>query len=138
MEQKNFEEKLLQMSKPEVSQLKHQDMLANAIITAKEKSVLSLWWLSIPLYILAMLLMKSFFMPSTTLFSNLHEMALQMKYTSILFFVFVPIIFIIINFISIRKIYFFSGSPKTITFLKAVWLNALIILVSLIILFVYL
>lgn len=138
MEQKNFEEKLLRMSKPEVSQLKHRDMLAKAIIKAKEKSVLSLWWLSIPLYMLAMLLMKSFFMPSTTLFSNLHELAHQMKYTSVLFFVFVPIIFAIINFISIRKIYFFSGSPKTITFLKTIWLNALIILVSLIILFVYL
>lgn len=138
MEQNNFEEKLLRMTKPEVSQLKHEDMLAKAIITAKEKSVLSAWWLSIPLYMLAMLLMKSFYMPSTTLLSNLHELAHQMKYTSLLFFVFVPIIFIIINFISIRKIYFFSGSPKKISFLKTVWLNALIILASLIILFVYL
>ncbi len=60
MEMKNFEDKLFHMTKPEVSQLKHQDMLANAITKAKDKSVLSWWWLSIPLYLITTLLMKSF------------------------------------------------------------------------------
>ena len=137
MEIKNFEEQLIKMGKPEVSQLKHQDMLANAITSAKDKSALSVWWLSIPLYILATLLMKSYFMPSTTLFSNLHALAQKMKYTSILFFVVVPVVFIVINFISIRKIYFLSGNPKTINFIKAIWFNLLIILASFIILIIY-
>ena len=38
MKMKNFENILIQMTKPEVSQLKHQDILANAIIKAKDKS----------------------------------------------------------------------------------------------------
>jgi H+/gluconate symporter-like permease len=73
METEKFEEQLIRMSKPGVTHLKHQDMLAEAIVKAKDKSVLSGWWLSIPLYIIAALLMKSFFMRSTTLVTNMHE-----------------------------------------------------------------
>lgn len=137
MEMKNFEEKLLQMTKPGVSQLKHQDMLANAITKAKDKSVLSWWWLSIPLYLIATLLMKSFFMPSTTLMSNLHDLSSKEKYSSGLFFVVLPVVFIVINFMSIRKIYFLSGSPKSINFMQAVWFNFLIIIASILILLIY-
>ncbi len=129
---------LLQMTKPEVSKLKHQNMLEKAIIKAKDKSVLSWWWLSIPLYILAGLLMKSIFMPFTTLGSNLHDLIGKAKYSSILFFLIVPILFIVINFMSIREIYFLSGSPKSLNFLKAVWFNLLIIIASIIILLIYL
>ncbi len=137
MEIKDFEAKLLYMTKPEVSQLKHQDMLANAITKAKDQSVLSWWWLSIPLYLIATLLMKSFFMPSTTLMSNLHDLTSKEKYSSVLFFVVLPVVFIIINFMSIRKIYFLSGNPKTTAFFTAVWFNALIIIASIIILIIY-
>lgn len=137
MEIENFEEQLSKMGKPEISQLKHQDMLANAITSAKDKSALSVWWLSIPLYMLATFLMKSYFTPSTTLFSNLHEFAQKMKYSSILFFVAVPFVFFVINFISIRKIYFLSGNPKSISFIKAIWFNLVIILASFIILIIY-
>ncbi len=137
MKMKKFEEILSQMTKPEVSELKHKDMLANTITKAKDKSVLSWWWLSIPLYILATLLMKSFFMSSTTLMSNLSDLASKQKYSSILFFVALPITFILINFMSIKKIYFLSGSPKSINFLKVVWFNVLIIIASVLILIIY-
>jgi len=133
----NFEETLFKMTKPEVSQLKHQDTLANAITKAKDKSALSWWWLSIPLYMLATLLMKSFFMPSTTLMSNLHDLTSKEKYSSVFFFVFLPIIFIAINFISIKNIYFLSGSPKSLNFFQAVWFNVLIIIASILILIIY-
>jgi hypothetical protein len=106
MEMENFEDKLSQITKPDVSQLKHQDMLANEIIKAKDKSVLSWWWLSIPLYIIAALLMKSAFMPHTTLISNLQDLTSRDKYSTLLFFLVLPLIFIAINLISIRKIYF--------------------------------
>ena len=137
MEMKNFEEQLLLMTKPEVSQLKHQDMLANAITKAKDKSVLSWWWLSIPLYLIATLLMKSFFMHSTTLMSNLHDLSSKEKYSSVLFFVVMPVIFIVINFMSIKKIHFLSGSPKSINFMQVVWFNVLIIVASILILIIY-
>ncbi len=138
MEMKKFEETLFQMTKPEVSQLKHQDMLANAITKAKDKSALSWWWLSIPLYILAALLMKSTFMPSTTLLSNLNDLISKQKYASILFFTVLPIVLIGLNVMSIKKIYFLSGSPKSIKFLKVVWFNVLIIIASILILIIYL
>ena len=137
MEMKNFEDKLLQMTKPEVCQLKHQDMLANAITNAKDKSVLSWWWLSIPLYLIAALLMKSFFIPSTTLMSNVYNLSSKLKYSSILFFVVLPIVFIVINFMSIRKIYFLLGSQKSINFIQVVWYNVLIIIASILVLIIY-
>jgi len=137
MEKQKFEEKLLRMTKPEVSDLKHQDMLANAITKAKDKSVLSWWWLSIPLYIVAMLLMKSAFIPNTTLISNIHELAIKERYISILFFLVVPIVFIIVNLLSIRKIYYLSGSPKTLNFLQTNWYNVLMLILSFLILLIY-
>ena len=138
MKMENFEDILTKMTKPEVANLKHEDMLANAIRKAKDKSVISWWWLSIPLYLIAALLMKSFFMPQTTLLSNIHEMAGKEIYTSVLFFLVLPIVFIIINLISIQNIHFLSGSPKKISFLGIVWLNVLMIVFSILILIIYL
>ena len=97
METNNFEEKLSQMTKPEVNQLRHQEMVADAISNAKDRSVVNWWWLSIPLYIIAALLMKTAFMPKTTLISNIHEFAGKEKYSSLLFFLILPAMSIIIN-----------------------------------------
>jgi hypothetical protein len=137
MELKNFENKLIQMTKPEVTPLKHQEMLSSAITKAKDKSVISWWWLSVPLYIITTLLMKSFFMPGTTLISNIYELTGREKYSSLLFFLILPIVFMITNFISIRKIYFLSGNPKTIKFIRSVWFNVLIIIFSILVLIIY-
>ena len=137
METNNFEEKLVQMTKPEVNQLRHQEMLANAISNAKDRSVVNWWWLSIPLYIVAALLMKTIFMPGTTLVSNIHEFRGNEKYLSFFFFLILPVISIIISLISTREIYFLSGSPKEMKFLEAVWYNILMILISVFILIIY-
>lgn len=137
MEIQNFEGKLINMTKPEVSDLKHQEMLSDAITNSKDKSVLSWWWLSVPLYMLAALLMKCIYMPHSSLFSNLHNLTGSEKYASILFFLIVPIIFSVLNFISIRTIYFLSGSPKIVDFLLTVWHNVLIIVLSILILIIY-
>jgi hypothetical protein len=48
-----------------------------------------------------------------------------------------PVVFIVINYISIRKIYFLSGSPKTVRFLGSVWLQLLAIITSLFIIIIY-
>ena len=137
MEMQDFEDKLFKMTKPEVSHLEHEDMLVNAITKAKDKSIVSWWWLAVPLYLISTLLMKSFFMPQTTLLLNIRVLTSREKYTSLLFFLVVPIVFIIINVISIRHIYILSGSPKTINFLKRMWYNVLIIILSALILIIY-
>jgi hypothetical protein len=137
METQNFEKKLTEMTKPEIPQLKHQDMLAKAIINAKDKSVVSWWWLSVPGFIILMLLMKSLYMPGATLVASIHDMASREKYISIVFFLVSPIALIVVNAFSIRRIYFLSGSPKSINFLETIWLNILIIVLSVFVLIVY-
>jgi hypothetical protein len=125
------------VTKPEIQGLKHEAMLADAIINAKDKSVVSWWWLSVPVFIILMLMMKSTFMPGTTLISNMHELESNQKYMSLIFFLISPLILIIINAFSIRKIYFLSGNPKSINFLGTIWVNILIITFSILILIIY-
>lgn len=138
MEMKNFEENLINMSKPEISQLKHQDMLANAIIKAKDKSVVSLWWLSIPLYLVAALAMKSIYFPQASLISTFRELTDQQGYMAVLLFIALPVILIIINFLAIRQLYFLYGNTKLILFIKTVMAQVLIIILSFLILLFYL
>lgn len=137
MNNQNFEKKLIDMTKPEISQLKHEDMLANTIINAKDKSVMSLWWLSVPLFIIMMLLMKSMYMPGSDLIANIHELAGRQKYMSLIFFLIAPSVLIILNALSVRKVYFLSGNPRTIKFLEFVWLNMVIIVLCVFILVIY-
>jgi len=137
METQNFENKLKEMEKPEILNLKHEDILSRAIINAKDKSVVSWWWLSVPVFIILMLMMKSTFMPGTTLISNMHELESGQKFISVAFFLISPLILIIINALTIRKIHFLSGSPKSLNFLEAVWFNILIIVVAALILLIY-
>jgi hypothetical protein len=137
MKNDNFEMKLSEMTKPEIPQLKHEDMLGNAIANAKDKSVVSLWWLSVPAFIVLMLIMKSVYMPGISLVSNIKEMEQQNKFVSIIFFLISPIVLIIINAFSIRKIYFLSGSPKSASFLQSAWLNIIVIAFAAIVLIIY-
>jgi hypothetical protein len=137
MENDNFEMNLNEMTKPEIPHMKHEDMLSNAIVNATDRSVVSLWWLSVPAFIVLMLIMKSIYMPGTTLISNMKEMELQNKFVSVVFFLASPIVLIIINALSIRKIYFLSGSPKSASFLQAVWLNIMVIAFAVVVLIMY-
>jgi hypothetical protein len=137
MEKQYFEKRLKDMTKPDIKELKHENMLADAIINAKDKSVVSWWWLSVPLFIILMMLMKSIYMPGTTLITNIHELAGREKYMSLVFFLISPVVFIIVNVFSIRKIYFLSGRPKSMNFLEIIWFNILIIALSVLILLIY-
>jgi hypothetical protein len=125
------------MSKPEIHELKHDKMLSHAIINAKDRSVVSWWWLCLPVFIILMLVMKSTFMPGTTLISNMHDLENSQKYMALIFFLIAPFLLIIVNVFSIRKIYFLSGNPKVVYFLESVWFNVLIIALSLLIIVVY-
>jgi hypothetical protein len=138
METQKFEEKLLKMTKPEVKDLHHQELLAEAILKAKEKSIVSWWWLSIPLFIIGMLLMKSHFKPGSSLINNIKEYSATDKYSAIFFFVIIPTIFIFVNLLSIRNVFIFLGKPKEYSFLESVWFNLVIILFSIIVLTLYL
>jgi hypothetical protein len=137
MEKENFERNLENMTKPEIQGLKHETLLADTIINSKDKSVVSWWWLSVPAFVVLMLIMKTTFMPGTTFISNMHEIENTQKYVSIIFFLISPLVLIIINVLTIKKIYFLSGSPKSVNFLGTIWYNVLIIIFSLLILIIY-
>lgn len=137
MEKLNFEKKLKEMDKPEIPHLKHEDMLSNAIINAKDKSIVSWWWLSVPVFIILMLIMKTSFMPGTTLISNMHDLENSQRYISLVFFLISPLVLIIINSATIRKIHFLSGSPRSLGFLGRVWINVLVIAFCVLILIIY-
>jgi hypothetical protein len=137
MKTQNFEKQLEEMEKPKIGPLRHEDMLSDAIVNAKDKSVVSWWWLSIPLFIILMMLMKSVFLPGSTLVSNIHELAQSEKYISLVFFLISPIILIVVNVLSIRKIYLLSGSSGSINFLQKIWFNILTIGLSVLILIIY-
>ena len=133
----NFEDELMKMKKPEITELKHESLLARAFVNARDKSVVTWWWLSIPLYITVMLLMKSYFKPGTGFISNLHEITKNGDLLSVLFFLLIPLLFILLNFISLLKIYMFSGSPEFTHFLKQVWYNVLMVILSLVVVLFY-
>ncbi|MBL7994365.1 hypothetical protein JNM05_03240 [bacterium] len=137
MELQNFENNLIKMTKPEVSQLKHQDMLEAAIVKARARSAVSWWWLCIPMYLIAALCMKTFFMPGTTLISNMAELTNKESYSSILLFLFLPIVLMIISAITIRNAYTTSGKAKNVALLQKVWLNVIILIISIIIIIIY-
>lgn len=132
-----FEETLARMTTPEVPELKHQALLADAISRGKSRSALGLWWMSVPLYIIAMLFMKSAYVRNSTLRTNLHEFFTRERYAAPLLFVAAPVILILINAASIRRIHFLSGSPRPAALVRIAWSNAAVIAVSAAILIIY-
>lgn len=129
---------LSKMSKPEIKSLQHENILADAITNSKDKSALSFWWIIIPLFVIAAYWMKSYFMPGSSFPSNLKELADKHKYAANLIFILVPAVLIIINLMSIKKLYFLSGSFLSLKLLSAVAVNLLIIFLSFIVVLVYL
>jgi hypothetical protein len=112
-----FEKKLEEMSKPEIQDLKHQNMLANQIIHEKRKTALTWWWVVLPLYVTATFVMKSLYFPGAGLFKFLGEFILANGRGSFFLFVLLPLFTIIINIQSIRKLYFYSGDSFDATFI---------------------
>jgi len=137
METENFGKKIQEMEKPDVKNLKHEELLADAIVNARGKSVVSWWWISIPLFILCMLLMKSAYNPGTTFISGIEDLKATDKYVSLLFFLIAPIVLIIVNVMTIRNIYLFSGKPKSVSFPVEIWFSVLNIALSVFILIIY-
>ena len=128
----NLEDILTQMSKPEIPPLKHQDITGKAIIESKRKAVMSIWWLALPVYLLATLTMKSVYKPETTLKSNIRDVGTANHYLPLLLFFIVPAAIIVINIFQVRTIYKLTNSAKSAS------VNLLMIVLSSLILIFYL
>ncbi len=132
-----FEEILNDMSKPEIGGLKHEDMLAKGITRIKDTSTVSLWWVSIPVYLATAFAMKSFYTPHLSMAAAFHEMFGIKSYTGVPLFLVLPIILIIINLVNTRQLFFLYGNSKRLAFLKLIYTEILIIIVSLVVLLIY-
>ena len=138
MENNKFEEELTQMSKPEVHELKHARLVTEILRNAGDGSVLSAWWLSIPVYILAMLCMQALYLPHSHPLHLLRQLIRGQDWTFLLFFAVVPAVCAIANAILLRKIWFLSGSPGIVGLLRVGWRQILVMLLCALILFIYL
>jgi hypothetical protein len=137
METKNFEKKLEDMTKPQIQELKLESKLDDAINNAKDKSVVSWWWLSVPAFLILMLMIKSAFMQGSTVISNIHELKTSQKYMSMIFFLISPLLIIIINIFTIRRIHFLCSSRKSFNLLGKLWFNVLTIAFALLVIIIY-
>jgi hypothetical protein len=138
MKTENFEQKLMEMEKPEITELKHNDLLADAIMNAKGRVVVSWWWISIPMFIILMLLMKTSYNPGTTFLSGIHELKTTSSSVSLILFLISPVIIIVVNALTIRNIYLISGKPKSFNFSGEIWFCLLNIALALFIIIIYL
>jgi len=125
------------MTKPEVPKMKHEESFANLIIKTKGRVAVSFWWLCIPLYVIAALVMKTFYVPGITFMSVLHELTSTKSYTGILLFIVLPVVLIIANFISIWQLYFLYSSLTKTGFVKTIARELIIIIISLLVLSIY-
>lgn len=132
-----FEKMLSKMSKPEVTELRHQAMLADQIIKTKHKAALSWWWLGIPVYILLAFIMKSFYAPGSSLKSSLAKFAETNGLLAWSSFVAFPTVLIIINGVSVYKLAIMNDGLRG-GLLKALIYNLAAIVLSIIVMAVFL
>jgi hypothetical protein len=97
----DFEKMLTELSKPEVRELKHQDLLADQIVRAKNRNALSFWWLLIPLYAIATLTMKTWYM-KTSLKQEINLFKVHNPVLSLLLFLILPALIIVFTFFSAK------------------------------------
>lgn len=125
------------MSKPEVPPLRHQEALTDLIIHCKRKATLSLWWLSVPVFIIGALVMKQLYKPRSTLWASIRELKGRHSTQSLILLFFLPLIVSILQIWQLRRLHFVRQSLWAgRTF--AIWLYWLILFISLIIQIIYL
>ena len=137
MANQNIEEILNNMSKPEVQEMKHEEMLAKVVIKSKGKVALSFWWLCIPLYLIAAFAMKSFYVPGSTFSSTFHELTDTKSYTAIALFIVLPVALIIVNALSIKQLFYLYSSLTKSGFLETIAFELVIIILSVLMLIIY-
>jgi hypothetical protein len=137
MENNKLEERLEQMSKPRLPELKHSELLFTQIISNRERTVVSGWFLSIPLFIVAVLIMKARYFQGEGYLVYLQQFIIQQKLLSVLFFVAIPILILVFMVTGIRKVRYLAGKPRFADFLRLIWIQLLIGFVCLLIICMY-
>lgn len=129
----SFEESLEKMTKPGVDELNHERALSELIVDSGNRSVLAGWWLSIPLYLTAALVMKAMYVNNSGLIDNLHHL----KASSGLYWIYMLVIPLGVMIMNIRVLMVqcrASAAPSLPSLLGVHWYNALMILMSILLL----
>lgn len=126
------------MSKPSVPPLRHAELLPGAIRGAEDRAALSAWWLSIPLFVLAMVGVRTLYGLRGGPFRWLHRIFREQQMLFLALFVIAPLALVVFNIVGMRRIYYLSGDPPFGSFLRMTWKNWVVILLCGGILFVYL
>jgi hypothetical protein len=104
------------------------------IMKAKDKMALSWWWSAIPVYIMLCFMMKVMFVPKTTFRAEITLFMQGNPLIGIVLFILLPVSCAAINFYAIRQVYFWSGRPKRLAWLRRVVFNIIWFIFSLVIL----
>jgi len=133
----SFEEQLSKMSLPETGNPQHRQLLLRQVAKLKEERTLSLWWISIPLFMIAAFYMRSFYIHNAAWASGLEEFLNRQKILGALLFAAVPGLLMLLNIFRIKKIHFLSGSPALLEFIGIIWLNLLQTAIALVCIAIY-
>ena len=133
----DFEKTLMEMSKPKLTRLRHQEILSKELFMNRHRNAVSWWWLGIPLYIVTALVMKSVYSPTGSLEAGIRQLKNHNKSLTYLAFVVVPVLLILINAVNLFKI---GRMIKTrdLYFLKAIQVNLIILVLSVVVLIIFL
>ncbi|MBS1978702.1 MAG: hypothetical protein JST46_15130 [Bacteroidetes bacterium] len=129
----SFEESLEKLTKPRVNDLKHERVLTELIVSSRGRSVLAGWWLSIPLYITAALVMKTMYVEGSGMMDNLH----QLKASSGTYWIYMLVIPLGVMILNVRILMFqyrTSAAPSLPSLLGVYWYNTFMILISILLL----
>ncbi|HKK42490.1 MAG TPA: hypothetical protein VJ963_08790 [Bacteroidales bacterium] len=117
---------------------KDAERMRNKVTSAvKDRLTLCLWWLSIPVYTIAVQYMKTWFLPRTLFRFNIHDLIMRERSASFFLFVILPLILIIINSLSIRDLFKVDNNIRKTRLFNLIWANILEIFVSLAVLFIF-
>lgn len=126
------------MTKPEIPELKHARIIPELLRHAGDGLVVSAWWLSIPVYIFLMLIVKASHRTHSQPLGLLHDLIRGQHLTFVLLFLVVPLLIAIGNGVILRKIWYLSGSPDLAGLIRIGWRNVLVMLLCTLIVFIYL
>ena len=132
----DIEEKLQNVKKPDVSSLLHKDQLKMTLLSSERTASVTIWFVAIPCFFLAGVVMKYFFHLHVGFFSVFEGTVAALDrssgtwFVSPLLLVGLPIISVALNAASLLHLHFSNESNELIVTVKLKPFNIFLLLVS--------
>lgn len=137
MEEKEFLDKMDNLTKPGFENNPPNKMLKLAIVNSKKSAAMGVWFLVVPLYFLLMIFMKYYFNVNLHVIDIFEDFISSLdkspatKFIAPLFFVGLPIIGVVVNLLSIMFFEYDKEQKRINISIKLKWMNITILLASL-------